>query len=73
MWNPFRSVKLAAVVPAKDDEKPEFASIVDDQYREQIEQAQLRSLLARTQIGMIHENLARRSFNQLRGGNVPAN
>lgn len=65
MWNPFRSPKLAPVIsqektiPAKGSETPE--------YRAALDKAQLRSLLARTQINMIQENLASRALSQMRG------
>lgn len=69
-WNPFARVELAPVIPAADEDvTPAIGSeTTDDQYRNELEGVQLRSLLARTQITMIHESLAVRSLNQLRGG-----
>lgn len=68
MWNPFRSVKLEPVVPAQNVEAAIGPEKTDPAYVAEVERSKLRSLLARTQITMIHETLAERSLSHMRGG-----
>lgn len=65
MWNPFRGPKLTAVVASNDVEAAKGSESAE--YREALEKAQMRSLLARTQISMIHESLADRALAQMKG------
>ena len=68
MWNPFRKVRMEPVVPSNDVKPAIGPETTDPVYKAEVEQAQLRSLLARTQISMIHEHLAEKALYQLRGG-----
>lgn len=68
MWNPFRKVKMEPVLPSSDVKPAIGPETIDPVYKAEVEQAQLRSLLARTQISMIHERLAENALYQLRGG-----
>ena len=70
MWNPFRSVKLKPVLPVTDVKPAVGPETEDPVYRAEVERAQLRSLLARTQISMIHETLATRALCHIRGGST---
>lgn len=70
MWNPFRSVKLEAVLPSTDTKPAVGPETTDPVYKAEVERAQLRSLLARTQISMLHETLATRALCQIRGGSI---
>ena len=58
MWNPFRNVKLEPVIPSKDVKPASGPETTDPVYMAELKRAKLRSLLARTQISMIHEQLA---------------
>ena len=68
LWNPFRKVRMAPVVPSSDVKPAIGPETTDPVYMAEVEQAQLRSLLARTQISMIHESLAERALRQIQGG-----
>lgn len=70
MWNPFRSVKLEPVVPAKEVKPAVGPETTDPAYVAEVERSKMRSLLARTQISMIHETLAERSLCHMRDGNL---
>lgn len=70
MWNPFRSVKLEPVVPSQDVKPAVGPETTDPAYVAEVERSKLRSLLALTQISMIHETLAERSLHHMRGGNL---
>lgn len=70
MWNPFRSVKLEPVVPAKEVKPAVGPETTDPAYVAEVERSKMRSLLARTQISMIHETLAERSLCHMRGRNL---
>lgn len=70
MWNPFRSVKLSPVVPATDVKPAQGPETTDPVYKAEVDRAQMRSLLARTQISMIHETLATRALCNIRGGSI---
>ena len=70
MWNPFRSVKLEPVVPAKEVKPAVGPETTDPAYVAEVERSKMRSLLARTQISMIHETLAERSLFHMRGGTL---
>lgn len=70
MWNPFRSVKLEPVLPATDTKPAQGPETTDPVYMAEVERAKLRSLLARTQISMIHETLATRALCHIRGGST---
>lgn len=70
MWNPFKSVKLEPVLPAKDVKAATGPETTDPAYVAEVERSKLRSLLARTQITMIHETLAERSLLHMRGGSI---
>lgn len=65
MWNPFRGPKLTPVLASDEVEAAKGSESAE--YRVALEQAQMRSLLARTQITMIHENLAGRALAQMKG------
>lgn len=68
MWNPFQRVKLTAVIPKKDIKPAVGPETIDPVYRAEIEKAQSRSLLARSQIALIHETLAQKALDHMRGG-----
>ena len=68
MWNPFRRVTLEPVIPAREVKPALGPETIDPAYVAEVDRAQLRSLLARTQITMIHETLATRALSQIRGG-----
>ena len=70
MWNPFRSVKLEPVVPAQEVKAALGPETTDPAYVAEVERSKMRSLLARTQITMIHETLAERSLFHMRGGTL---
>ena len=70
MWNPFRSVKLQPVIPSSDVKPAPGPETTDPVHKAEVERAQLRSLLARTQISIIHEALAERALSHIRGGNI---
>ena len=70
MWNPFKIIKLKPVIPSKDVKPASGPETTDPVYMAEVERAQLRSLLARTQITMIHEQLAQSALCHIRGGNV---
>lgn len=70
MWNPFRNVKLEPVIPSKDVKPASGPETTDPVYMAEVERAKLRSLLARTQISMIHETLAIRALCHIRGGSI---
>ena len=70
MWNPFRNVKLEPVIPSKDVKPSSGPETTDPVYMAEVERAKLRSLLARTQISMIHETLATRALCHIRGGST---
>ena len=70
MWNPFRRVRLEPVIPSKDVKPASGPETTDPVYMAEVERAKLRSLLARTQISMIHEQLAQSALCHIRGGNV---
>ena len=70
MWNPFRSVKLEPVLPSTDTKPAVGTETTDPVYKAEVERAQLRSLLARTQISMIHESLATQALCHIRGGST---
>ena len=70
MWNPFRNVKLEPVIPSKDVKPASGPETTDPVYMAEVERAKLRSLLARTQISMIHETLATRALCNIRGGSI---
>lgn len=70
MWNPFRSVKLEPVVPAHEVKAALGPEKTDPAYVAEVERSKMRSLLARTQISMIHETLAERSLSHMRGGTL---
>lgn len=70
MWNPFRNVKLEPVIPSKDVKPASGPETTDPVYMAEVERAKLRSLLARTQISMIHETLATRALCHIRGGST---
>ena len=70
MWNPFHSVKLEPVVPAKEVKPAVGPETTDPAYVAEVERSKMRSLLARTQISMIHETLAERSLCHMRGGTL---
>ena len=70
MWNPFHRVKLEPVVPAKDVKPALGPETTDPAYVAEVERSKLRSLLALTQISMIHETLTERSLSHMRGGNL---
>lgn len=70
MWNPFRSVKLQPVLPSTDVKPAVGTETTDPVYKSEVERAQLRSLLARTQISMLHETLATKALCQIRGGSI---
>lgn len=68
MWNPFSRVTLAAVTPSQDVKPADGPEKSDPFFKAQMEQAQLRTLLAHTEITMIHDALASRALHHLRGG-----
>ena len=70
MWNPFRNVKLEPVIPSKDVKPASGPETTDPVYMAEVERAKLRSLLARTQISMIHETLATKALCHIRGGST---
>lgn len=70
MWNPFRSVKLEPVIPSQDVKAAIGPETTDPAYVAEVERSKMRSLLARTQITMIHEMLAERSLFHMRGGTL---
>lgn len=70
MWNPFRSVKLQPVVPSTNVEPASGPETTDPVYKAEVDRAKQRSLLARTQISIIHEALAERALSHIRGGNI---
>ena len=70
MWNPFRNVKLEPVIPSKNVKPASGPETTDPVYMAEVERAKLRSLLARTQISMIHETLATRALCHIRGGST---
>lgn len=70
MWNPFRSVKLQPVLPSTDVKPAVGTETTDPVYKAEVERAQLRSLLARTQISMLHETLVTKALCQIRGGSI---
>ena len=70
MWNPFKIIKLKPVIPSKDVKPASGPETTDPVYMAEVENAQLRSLLARKQITMIHEQLAQSALCHIRGGNV---
>lgn len=70
MWNPFRSVKLEPVVPSQEVKAAVGPETTDPAYVAEVERSKMRSLLARTQITMIHETLAERSLFHMRGGTL---
>lgn len=70
MWNPFRRVDLKPVLP-QSDTKPAIGQETEDaDYRGELETLKLRSLLAKQQITMIHEQLASSALCHMRGGNI---
>lgn len=70
MWNPFRTVRLTPVIPSQDVKPALDEETTNDVYKAEVERAKLRSLLARTQISMIHEGLAARALCSIRGGST---
>lgn len=70
MWNPFRSVKLQPVIPSTDTQPAIGPETTDPAYVAEMERFKLRSLLARTQITMVHETLAERSLLHMRGRSI---
>ena len=70
MWNQFKIIKLKPVIPSKDVKPASGPETTDPVYMAEVERAQLRSLLARTQITMIHEQLAQSALCHIRGRNV---
>ena len=70
MWNLFRSVKLEPVVPSQEVKAAIGPEMTDPAYVAEVERSKMRSLLARTQITMIHETLAERSLFHMRGGTL---
>ena len=62
MWNPFKSYKIEAIPDTTDiDSKVHVPNGT--------EQAQLRSLKARTEITMLYETIAEKALNNMRGEN----
>ena len=70
MWNPFKRVQLEPILPAENTQPASGPETTDPVYMAEVERAKLRSLLARTQISMIHETLATRALCHIRGGNI---
>lgn len=70
MWNPFRRVDLKPVI-SQSEIKPAVGPETEDaDYRGELETLKLRSLLAKTQITMIHEQLASSALCHMRGENI---
>lgn len=70
MWNPFRRVDLKPVIP-QTDVKPAIGPETEDAaYRGELAMLKRRSLIAKQQITMIHEQLASSALCHMRGGDI---
>ena len=67
MWNPFQRVELKPIFPKKIT-KPALSTETEDRaYNKELETLKLRSLVAKQQITMIHEQLASNALRHIRG------
>ena len=70
MWNPFHRVELKPIFPKKTT-KPALGTETEDRaYSKELETLKLRSLVAKQQITMIHEQLASSALCHMRGGKI---
>ena len=70
MWNPFRRINLQPVIP-KTDIKPALGPETEDTaYSKELETLKHRSLVAKQQIVMIHEQLASSALCHMRGKKI---
>ena len=70
MWNPFKIIKLKPVIPSKDVKPASGPETTDPVYMAEVERAELRGLLARTQSSLIRQQLAQSALCHIRGRNV---
>ena len=68
MWNPFRRVELKPTIPRKTIKPALGTETEDPAYIKELESLKLRSLDAKQQITMIHEQLASSALYHMRGG-----
>ena len=70
MWNPFHRVELKPIFPKKTT-KPALGTETEDRaYSKELETLKLRSLVAKQQITMIHEQLASNALRHIKGGKI---
>ena len=72
MWNPFRAVNLKPTIPnkgynIKPASHPE-ESVDDAAYMQELNKSRSRTLVARQQISLIHEQLALQALDHMRSG-----
>ena len=70
MWNPFRRVDLQPVIPQKTTKPALGPETEDPAYSKELETLKLRSLVAKQQITMIHEQLASSALCHMKGGKI---
>jgi hypothetical protein len=75
MWNLFRAVNLEPTIPSKGcDIKPAShpeESEDDAAYMQELNTSRSRTLVARQQISLIHEELALQALDHMRSGKKP--
>ena len=67
MWNPFHRVELKPIFPKKTTKPALGIETEDHAYSKELETLKLRSLVAKQQITMIHEQLASNALRHIRG------
>ena len=70
MWTPFRRVDLQPIIPQKTTKPALGRETEDPAYSKELETLKLRSLVAKQQITMIHEQLASSALRHMRGGKI---
>ena len=70
MWNPFRRIELKPVFPQKAIKPALGPETKDPAYNKELEMLKLRSLVAKQQITMIHEQLASSALRHARGRKI---
>lgn len=70
MWNPFRRVDLKPVFPQTDIKPAPGPETEDAAYKGELALLKCRSLTAKQQITMIHEQLASSALCHMRGGDI---
>jgi hypothetical protein len=68
MWNPFKSVKLVAITPLKNEVHITFPREAENEYRTELNTVKMRSRIATQQISSIHEQLALSALCSIRSG-----